>query len=289
VKPANLDIDFLRSFAAVADSGSFTGGADLVARTQSAVSVQIRKLEHTLGARVFERTSRSVALTPAGRTLLDYARRILALNDESVRRIAEPLVAGVMRIGITEYFVPHALPRLLARFASSHPDVELQVRMGLSRDLRAALAAGALDVAIVRRAARERLRAAWIEPQVWVTGHAFAQQEDGVLPLVLLPSPCILRAFALDVMKRSRRPYKIAFTGSSMTSVVAAVRAGLGVSIVPRSALVPGLEVLRGRRFPNPGRLEVAVLRQKGAPEAIVSALERVIGETLGGSAPELR
>ena len=93
---ANLDIDLLRSFAAVADSGSFTAAGELVARTQSAVSLQVKRLEESLGQKVFERTSRSLALTPAGETLLGYARRILELNDESVRRIAEPPVTGAI-------------------------------------------------------------------------------------------------------------------------------------------------------------------------------------------------
>src|SRR3954467_12143027 len=130
MKIANLDIDLLRSFAAVADSGSFTAAAELVARTQSAVSVQIKRLEDLVGRRVFERTSRSLALTPAGETLLGYARRILALNDESVRSVVEPPVAGAIRLGITEYFVPSDLPRLLARFAAAYPGVHLEVRMG---------------------------------------------------------------------------------------------------------------------------------------------------------------
>src|SRR5690349_2173725 len=155
-RTANLDIDLLRSFAAVADTGSFTSAADLVARSQSAVSVQIRKLEDIVGKRILERTSRSLELTPAGATLLDYARRILALNDETVRRIAEPPMAGVIRLGITEYFVPTALPRLLARFAAAYPGVQLEVRMGLSAELRELLGAGALDAAIVRRTARDR-------------------------------------------------------------------------------------------------------------------------------------
>src|SRR3974390_3154225 len=94
----NLDIDLLRSFAAVADSGSFTAAGELVARTQSAVSLQVKRLEDCLGQKVFERTSRSLALTSAGETFLGYARRILALNDESVRRIAEPPVIGPVRL-----------------------------------------------------------------------------------------------------------------------------------------------------------------------------------------------
>ena len=96
---ANLDIDLLRSFAAVADTKSFTAAGELVARTQSAVSVQIKRLEEIVGRRVFERTSRSLALTPAGETLLGYARRILELNDESVRHVAEPPVTGAILPG----------------------------------------------------------------------------------------------------------------------------------------------------------------------------------------------
>src|SRR5260370_31291670 len=136
---ANLDIDLLRSFAAVADTGSFTAAAELVARTQSAVSVQVKRLEEIVGRRVFERTSRSLALTPAFETLLGYARRILDLNDESVRRIAEPPVAGEIRLGITEYFVPNELPAILAPFAATYPDVHLQVCIAPSPALRAEL------------------------------------------------------------------------------------------------------------------------------------------------------
>src|SRR5262252_6353221 len=161
---SNLDIDLLRTFAAVADSGSFTAAGELVARSQSAVSLQVKRLEESLGQKVFERTSRSLALTQAGESLLGYARRILELNDESVRRIAEPPVAGVIRLGITEYFVPTELARILARFAAAYPGVQLEVRMGISSELREAMSAGALDAAILRLARRERSKAIWSEP-----------------------------------------------------------------------------------------------------------------------------
>ena len=279
---ANLDIDLLRSFAAVADTGSFTAAAELVARTQSAVSVQVKRLEEIVGRRVFERTSRSLALTPAGETLLGYARRILELNDESVRRIAEPPVTGEIRLGITEYFVPNELPAILARFAAAYPDVHLEVRMGLSRDLREELARKQFDAVIVRLAPRERDQAIWSEPQVWVARKGFEPERGAVLPLALLPAPCVLREHALESLKRLKRPWKIAFTGSSMVSVQAAVCAGLGVSILPRSSLLPGMQVLpKGRNYPDPGPLEVGVLRGAGARTDIVAALERVIGQTL--------
>src|SRR5215468_6174057 len=279
---SNLDIDLLRTFAAVADSGSFTAAGELVARTQSAVSLQVKRLEESLGQRVFERTSRSLALTPAGETLLGYARRILELNDESVRRIAEPPVSGEIRLGITEYFVPNELPAILARFAAAYPGVHLEVRMGLSRDLREQLTQKEFDAVIVRLGTREREQAIWSEPQVWVARRGFESARGGVLPLALLPAPCVLRQHALESVKRVKRSWKIAFTGSSIVSVQAAVCAGLGVSILPRSSLLPGMQVLpKGRDFPDPGRLDVGVLRGAGARADIVAALERVISQTL--------
>ncbi len=103
-----------------------------------------------------------------------------------------------------------------------------------------------------------------------------------VLPLALLAAPCVLREFALDMLKRRKRPFKIAFTGSSMVSVQAAVRAGLGVSILPRSSLLPDMQVLQKTRdFPDPGTLDVGVVSGAGARTDIVAALERVIGQTL--------
>jgi DNA-binding transcriptional LysR family regulator len=279
---ANLDIDLLRSFAAVADTGSFTAAAELVARTQSAVSIQVKRLEDVVGRRVFERTSRSLALTPAGETLLGYARRILDLNDESVRRMVEPPVVGVIRLGITEYFVPNELPTILARFAAAYPGVHLEVHMGSSRDLREKLAAREFDAVIARLTPRERSHTIWSEPQVWAVREGFEPERGALVPLALLPPPCVLREHAIESMKRAKRPAKVVFTGSSMASVQAAVSAGLGVSILPRSSLLPGMQVLpKGRSYPDPGRLEVGVVRGPGARPDIVAALERVVSETL--------
>lgn len=278
---ANLEIDLLRTFVAVADTCSFTAAAELVARTQSAVSLQVKRLEEIVGQRVFERTSRSLELTPAGVTLLEYARRILELNDESVRRMSEPPVTGVIRLGITEYFVPTELPRILARFAAAYPGVTLEVRMGLSRDLRQAMSEGELDAVIVRLSRPERARAIWSEAQVWVCLEGAEPERGEAVPLALLPSPCVLREHAIASMTRQKRPWKIAFTGSSMASVQAAVLAGLGVSIVPLSSVTPQMRVL-GRGYPDPGRLDIGVVRAAGTRKDIIDALQRVMNQTLG-------
>src|SRR4029078_4056627 len=168
-----LELDLLRTFTAVADTGSFTAAAERVSRTQSAVSMQIKRLEELLGARVLQSASRTIALTGHGRILIDYARRMLSLHDESLRRLANPDVSGRARVGVTEYFLPGELPRLLARFAAAHPQVQLDVRMGLSRDLRADGRAGRLDVAIVRLDERAgEPEPFWREPQVWVAAES---------------------------------------------------------------------------------------------------------------------
>jgi len=276
----NLELDLLRSFAAVADTGSFTAAANLVARTQSAVSMQIKRLEDVLGRRVFERSSRSLELTTDGAMLLDYARRMLELNDESLRRIARPPVTGRARLGVTEYFVPNEVPRILARFAAAHPGVQLDVRMGLSRDLRVELDAGRLDAAIVRLDASSKADPIWKEPQHWVAAEGL-EIGKGAVPLVVLPPGCVLREFAMETFKRQKREWRLAYTGSSMTSVQAAVLAGLGVAIVSESTVVPGMRILRGRGWPDPGALEFAVLKGAGARGEIVVALESIAREAL--------
>jgi DNA-binding transcriptional LysR family regulator len=278
----NLDIDVLRSFAAVADCGSFTAAGALVARTQSAISLQIKRLEESVGHKVFERTSRALALTSAGETLLGYARRILELNDESVRRIAEPPLTGVIRLGITEYFVPAEQPRILSRFAMAYPGVQLEARMGLSHVLRKELAAGRLDAGIVKLARHERTKAIWSEAHLWVAPEGWVSERGKVVPLALLPPPCLLRRHALESMKRLRRPCKVTFTGSNMAGVQAAVSAGLGVSILPRSLIAPGIQLLpNSRDYPDAGPLNIGVLRRPGARNDVVDALERVIRQTL--------
>jgi DNA-binding transcriptional LysR family regulator len=277
----NLELDVLRTFAAVADTGSFTAAADLVSRTQSAVSMQIKRLEDSVGRRVFERSSRSLSLTSDGEVLLGYARRMLELNDESLRRIARPPVTGRARLGITEYFVPNEVPQILARFAATHPGVQLDVRMGLSRDLRVELDAGRLDAAIVRMEAARGAEPIWQEPQQWVAAEDWAVPKGEPIPLIVLPPGCVLRDFAIEAFKRQKRDWRLAYTGSSMTSVQAAVLAGLGASIVSQSMVAPGMQILRGRGWPDPGKLQFAVLQGAGARAEIVQALEDVARERL--------
>ena len=247
----NLDIDLVRSFVAIADTGSFTAAGEVVARTQSAVSVQIRKLEEVLGQKLLERTTRSIELTREGETFLAYARRILNLNDESIRRLSVP---------------------------------ELEARMGLSIELREHLAAGRLDAAIVRVSRRDRTKPFWKEAQMWVAGGSEAAEARTPLPLVLLPEPCVLRAHALEAMKRLSRPYTIVLCASGIRGVQAAVVAGLGISILPKSCVSSRMRILKG--LPVPGQLEIGIVKARAARPQLVEAVHAVALETLSGVAP---
>lgn len=282
MRTRNLDIDLLRSFAAVADSGSFTAAGEIVARSQSAISIQIKRLEESVGCRIFERTSRKLALTPAGETLLGYARRMLELNDESFRRLTEPPVIGEIRLGVAEYFVPGVLTQILARFAATYPGVHLEVKMGLPSDLRIALEQGELDAAIVRVGPRDNVRVLWREPQKWVAREDFRMEKGMLLPLIALPQGCKLREFAIGTLKKARRPWRIVFTSSGMAGVQAAVLAGLGIAIMPSSAILKGMHAIGGTRLlPDPGPLEIGIVRAASAQQDILDALEKIVCQRL--------
>ncbi len=247
----NLDMDALRAFVAIADQRSFTRAASTVARTQSTVSVMIKNLEGRLGFALFERTKRSVALTPRGEKLLAYARDILRLNDEGVRQALEAPVEGRLRLGITEYFAPEHLPRLVAALQQAHRGLQVEVTTGVTGALRGLQAAGELDIVIGRRAAAtkgaregEPIRR---EPLSWVCapGHRVSAREP--VALALLPVGCGIRAQALAALDRAHRPWRAAYCGPSVLGVQAAVDAGLAAACLTRSALRPGWRTLGAR------------------------------------------
>ena len=277
---ANLEIDLLRTFVAAADTGSFTAAGDLVARTQSAVSIQIKRLEEALDTRVFERTSRSLALTQAGATLLAYARRMLELNDESVRAVTAPPVAGEMRVGISEYFQPREITVMLARFSRLYPQAHLDVRIDLSRSLKKMLAQDELDLVIGRVETQERAAPFWREPLQWACAADATFDSRQPLPLVVLPSGCVLREQALNLLNKKKRAWRIALTTSGMNGLLPALEAGLGVSIVPASLLTTAMRPLgREDGLPDPGEQALAFYERRGASRELVHAFSEVVRE----------
>lgn len=262
MRPIDLEIDLLRCFLAVADRGGFTAAADAIGRTQSAVSLKIRKLEEILGLRVFERTSRSLALTSDGEVLLGYARRLLDLNDEAVQRLVGPDASGTVRLGVADYIAPRSLPQLLSRFNRHFPRIHVEVRTGLGMDLVPMLDRGELDLVICGREPGMSLgRLLYREPLVWVSGESGAIPKGPAIPMAALPFHCSHRRVAADVLARAGMRQEIVYTSSSVAGVQAAVLAGLGIGVLPQSAVLPGMRrLLVEDGFPTLPEAEMAVV-----------------------------
>ena len=282
----NLDIDLLRAFTTVADVGGFTRAADVLLRRQSTLSLQIKRLEDALGRRLLDRTSRRVRLTAEGEALLADARHMLELNDRLVARLNEPALAGTVRLGTPEDFATTHLPQVLSRFAQAYPAVQLEVTCDLTLNLVARFRRGDFDLVLVKREPERSDRGVrvWREPLVWVAAERLAVPGQGPLPLVLSPPPCVYRKRATDSLNTARRPWRVAYSCASLAGQHAAVKAGLGITVLPKDMVPAGLATIERREdLPDLHDTEIALLsaRKLSAParrlhEHIVRSLEDV-------------
>lgn len=288
---APLDLDQLRTFAAVVDTGSFTRAAEDVFKTQSAVSMQIRRLEERLGAELFERGGRAVRLTEDGARLLSYARRMLALSQETLTAFDETHIAGHVRIGLPDDYAERFLPEIMARFARSNPRVEMQIACETTSSLIEHVEKGHLDVALVcPPKAPVWAEVVRREPLHFVTSAAHSAHEEKIVPLAIGRTDCDWRRQGLEALDSINRPYRILFTSWSAQIVTSAVLAGLAVSVLPECALRPGMRVLEEPDgFPRLGDSKISVLRGRNSNTPAVVALVDHIRESLRNLVPALR
>jgi len=276
----DLDLDLLRCLVAVAERGGFTAAGLALGLTQSAISLKVKRLEELVGKRLLERTSRSVALTREGEALLGYARRMLALNEEAVRRMIAPPVAGRLRLGVADHFVPQHLAPILARFARAYPELRLEVEVGRSHELRAAMAKGALDLVLgKRRDGETEGRPIWTETIVWVGTRDWQAPPDRPLPLAMLPKGCMFRDRALAALARAGLAHEIVYSSASLLGVAAAAQAGFALTVLGRSGLLAGLVEIPG--LPAPGTAEMCVFGDAEGRSAVVEPLIGFIREGL--------
>lgn len=230
------DTILLRTFVAICDAGSFTKAAREVNLTQSAVSLHVKRLEDQVGSRLLERDPHGVALTEQGEVLLSYARRILALHKEAEHRLAQS--GTPIRIGAPEYFDLHTLSSLLGQFSARYPAVAVHIELGIGPDISALLDAGELDLAIVPSEigasdgvplTRER--------RVWAAGRSMHLSPDAPAPLAVFPPYCAWRQLALDQLDRANRPWTLVLQSSGTAGILAAVDAGLAITMFPEYGL----------------------------------------------------
>jgi DNA-binding transcriptional LysR family regulator len=276
----DLDLDLLRCFVMVAEQGGFTAAGTALGLTQSAVSLKVKRLEDLVRRPVFSRTSRRVALTREGETLLAYARRMLALNDEAVRRLVAPAIAGRLRLGVADHFVPRNLAPMLARFATTYPEVRLEVEVGRSHELRAKQARGGLDLVLGKRRDGETAGVPiWTEAVVWAAAPDWVAPEGRPLPLALLPEGCMFRERALAALARAGLASEAVFTCDSLLGLAAAAQAGFALTVLGRGGFPPGLREVTD--LPPLGVVEMAVFGDAAGRSQLVAPLVGLIRETL--------
>jgi DNA-binding transcriptional LysR family regulator len=278
----HLDLDLLRTFVTVFETGSFTRAAGLLGRTQPGVSLQMRRLEDHLRAPLFDRTVRGIALTTEGAALLPQARRLLRLHDEILAGLGEGDLEGEVRFGAPEDIATAHLPAILGGFARSHPRIRLSVVCDYTANLLDQLSRGLLDLALIKR---EPLGpdlgvSVWSEPLVWVAlDPELAAPRP--LPLILAPAPDIYRKRALAALEAAGVSFRPAFTSPSHAGQLAALRAGLGVGVLPAAMAPRDLRIVADD-LPALAASEIALVSARTPPVGPVQLLSREVLRQLG-------
>lgn len=274
-----LEPDLLRSFVAIAETGSFTAAAARVHRTQSAVSMQIKRLEDQLGRALFARDGRAVGLTRDGETLLVHARQILRLHLEALAAFDPDALSGEVTIGAPDDYASTFLPRILGCFAESHARVHVNVVCQPSTVLLRRLAERTVDLALVTEGSGERGGTlVHREPLVWVTSARHCVHEQEPLPLAIFEPGCAFRRVATESLAATGRAVRIAYTSVSIAGIHAALEAGLAVGVMLRSNVRPGLRMLDERDgFPPLPEAGITLQRAPGVAQPLLDRLEQAI------------
>jgi DNA-binding transcriptional LysR family regulator len=240
----DIDIDLLRAFLAVADSGSFTSAARALNRTQSAVSTQIKRLEGIAHGTLFERNSRRVVLTRHGEALCSYARRMIALNDEALKHLCQETLAGVVRLGAIEDYAAYTLPPILAGFMAAHPNVAIETETGFTSSLIKRLGETFDLVLAMHPDGSGQGEVVRLERAVWIGSRQHRVYEHPLLPLALHPPECQFRQAALAALDGAKRSWRLVYVSQSLGAIEGAAFAGLAVTVTKTGTLPKGLAAL---------------------------------------------
>ena len=240
----SLDLDVLRAFVMVAETRSFTRAAERLNRGQSAVSMQMKRLEDLTGCQILSRARRRVELTADGAHLLSYARRLLRLNDEALGSLDRGARTGRVRVGVTDTSMIY-VSRILRAFAERCPLVQVEMTCGRSWEALADLEAGKIDLALVTQPCdHEGGRLLWREPLVWVASADAEAEAREPLPLALFAPGCIYRDAVLQQLDANGRDYRLVYSSANSLGLSAAVTAGIAVTVMPVSAVGHGLRMV---------------------------------------------
>ncbi len=276
----HIPSDLLRSFVAIVDSGSFSLAAEKVHRTQSAISMQIKKLEEMLGKTLFIRDRKELTLTADGRTLLGYARKILQLSEEALLLLKRPELSGSVEIGLPDDYAPRFLPRILARFSRTHPRVQVKVCCESSSQLMLKLHKGEIDLAIMSSMTPELEDATLLrtEPILWVYSPEHDILSQRPLPIAMFQGSCCWKQWAVSALEKAAIEYRIAYTSASLVGLQSAVQAGLAITLLSVSALPANLQqVPQDIGLPVLPQTSLMLYKNKNGQQPLIEALEQHI------------
>lgn len=281
--PKDLQLDWLKCFAAVVDAGSLSSATGEVHRSQSAVSMQIKKLEEALGRRLLERGARSVQLTPEGQMLLGYARRILDLHAEAQVAVCGEELTGQVRLGVPDDYAAKYLTPVLKRFAPRHSGVEIELDCEQSTLLIPRVERGELDLALISRDHARRGTLLFHEPMVWVGSPQFELWRRDPLPIAVYEDTSLARRSAINALAQQGRRYKVVYHSSSLAGQIAAVESGLAVAALTQCSAPEHLQTLGGVHGLGPLEpMEVAVYRSRASRGSkAVDSLQSLLVSTL--------
>ncbi|PQJ08984.1 LysR family transcriptional regulator [Flavipsychrobacter stenotrophus] len=271
----------LECFIAVADTASFTSAAGKVARTQSAVSQQISKLESLVGKPLFLR-GRHLSLTSEGEILLTYAKKIVQLNRDAMDRFKHPELQGEVRFGLPEDFASVFLSDVLTEYASLHPRIMLNVECDLTLNLFARFKKKEFDLVLVKMNKPEDFpngMEVWSEALEWVGNSNITRfEDDDPVQLVLSPQPCVYRARAIHSLEKLNKKWRIVFSSHSYAGTIAAVKAGMGITVLPRNMVPDELKIIRANKYlPKLDDTHISLLKHNSTNYAVNSFEEFVV------------
>ncbi len=269
----NIDTITLQCFLAIVESGNITKAATSVGRTQSAVSQKMARLESMLGKQLFCR-GKNFSLTPEGELFLGYARHIFALHREAIDRFKEPDLQGEFRFGIPEDFASVYLSDVLVNFARIHPRIFVNVECDLTLHLLERFKKKEFDMVLLKMNRPEDIPNSvgiYSEKLEWVAHKSLVLNKDKVLPLILSPQPCVYRARALKALEMANIKWRVVFSSPSYAGTLAAVKAGLGITVLPKTMIPEQLHILNTAELPLLDDTHICLLKQDTNNQALSS------------------
>ena len=267
----NLSLDSLRTLVITQDLGGFGRAAERLLRTPSAISLQMKRLQEDVGVPLFRKQGRKTLLTEQGEIALQYARRVLELNDEMIDTLRGSSLAGVIRIGFAQDFTSNVLPLVIERFNALYPLVKLEVTVDVGQVLLQKVDSGDLDVVLTLGGAQKKTAHLLSElPLHWIASPSFRDRVRQPLPLALFSPPCGCQTPGLEALERAGRPWRVAMTSPSLTGLWAAVSAGLGLTTRAELGLPEGVRTI-DFGLPPLGNIPITLHRRRSlrAPNAL--------------------